>query len=284
MSEAATATTTAAPAAPTTTAPATTTAAAPQAVASDWTKDLSPDMQGFVKNKGFTGPGMVLDSYVNLEKLRGVPEERLVRLPEKPDDAAGWEQVFSKMGRPATAKEYKLPTPEKGSDPAFTEWAKGTFFEAGLTQAQADKVTAKFNEYAQGTVGASKEQYVAKIEGEKASLKKEWGLAFEQNIGIAKKAANQFGVDGPTIDKLESAMGFAGLMKFFNKIGSGMGEDSFVTGASKVGAGALTPEAAKNRMTHLKGNPEYVKRYLNKQEPEYSEMARLHSFAYPDAE
>lgn len=252
--------------------------AAPISV-SDWSKDLDSEMRGYVQAKGFKDVPGILDSYRNLEKFHGVPQERLLKLPERADDQAGWDATWSKLGKPATPNDYKLP---KGDNPQFTEAVAGMFHEAGLTQSQAEKLSGKWDGYvsAQKQLAAQEQQAVAKQE--EVSLKKEWGKAFDQNISIARKAAAQFGIDGPTIDKLEGVMGFAGIMKFLSNVGSKVGEDGFVVGASKVGGGAMTPQAAQDRMAHLKGNPDFVKRYLAKQEPEFSEMGRLHSFAYPD--
>lgn len=270
---------------PPTTAPAApTVVSAPAAPASqpDWTSGLNEDLRGYVQNKGFKDVPMLADGYRSLEKFHGVPENRLVKVPEKADDAAGWEQVFSKLGRPATAKDYKIAMPEKGGDPEFAEMAKGMFYDAGLTQAQADKVSAKWNDYVGSIQNTQREAHNAEFVKQETALKKEWGKAFDQNASIARKACATFGIDTPTAEKIESVLGTAGIMKLFHNIGSKLGEDGLVIGNSRMGAGALTPAAAQARKNFLLSDPDYVTRYLSKKEPEYSEMIQLHKFISPE--
>lgn len=249
---------------------------------SEWMSGFDDDLKGYVQNKGFKDPAMVLDSYRNLEKLVGAPKDRLVKLPEKADDQAGWNEVFMKLGRPGTAKDYKIPMPEKGGDEAFANSAKEMFYEAGLSQSQAEKVATKWNAYVAGTEQERFQAQQVKNQGEETTLKKEWGAAFDQNVNIGKKAAATFGLDGATIDKLESVLGFSGTVKLMHNIGSKLGEDGFVTGGRANFGGALTPEQAKNKIYQLRSDGDFVKRYAQGDKAALDEMTKLHGFAYPD--
>src|SRR4051812_7514574 len=70
------------------------------AAPADWTAGLNEATRGFVENRGFKDPQTLADSYVNLEKLMGVPKDRLLQVPEKDDDAEGWGKVYNRLGRP----------------------------------------------------------------------------------------------------------------------------------------------------------------------------------------
>lgn len=253
---------------------------APASSSNDWTSSFDPDVKGYVQNAGFKDPASVVDAYRNLEKLIGAPKERVLKIPEKPDDSA-WNDVYSKLGKPATAKDYKIEVP-KGADPAFAEWAKNTFHEVNLTAAQAEKLAAKWNEHMAGTTAAQQSAYQAKAEQEEKGLQKEWGAAFEQNINVAKRAAQAFGLSGEVVDKLEQAMGYAGVMKFMHTLGSKVGEDSFVTGKGGGSFGAMTPEAARNRISALRQDGDFVRRYTAGEVSAKEEMAKLHAWAYPE--
>lgn len=284
MSEAAVVTPSATPAgAPPNAAPAVTPAPVAAAPTGDWTKGLSEDMRGFVANKGFTGPEMVLESYVNLEKLRGVPAERLLKIPEKMDDPAWATEIYPKLGRPATAKEYKITMPEKGGDEAFAGKAKDWFFDAGLSQSQGEKLSAKWNEHVASVVEEQKSVQQAKDVQERSALKKEWGLAFEENINKSVNAAKQFGINDETLKKMGDAVGYATVAKMMHSIGSKIAEDGFISGAKGSSFGsAMTPEAARHKINSLRADPDFVKRYTRGEGPAIEEMGRLHQFAYPD--
>ena len=75
-------------------------------VAPSWTEGFSDEMRGYIETKGFSDPAALATSYQNLEKLRGVPEERLVQLPADMSDLEAMAPVYSKMGRPETADAY----------------------------------------------------------------------------------------------------------------------------------------------------------------------------------
>lgn len=245
----------------------------------DWTATMAPDLKGYVQNKGFKDPASAIDSYRNLEKLMGAPKERLLRLPEKDDDAAGWGEIYNRLGRPTDAKGYDLKVPE-GADPAFNEWAKSTFHEAGLTAKQAQLVNDKYNEFQNGTATAQKESYETKVADEERTLKKDWGTAYADNEKLAQKAARQFGITAEQVDKLEQTMGYASLMKFMHAIGSKVGEDSFVSASGKKsGFGNLTPEAAKNQIQTFMQDKSWVAKYTEGDREARGTMERLQIMA-----
>lgn len=269
--------TTAAPAAAA--APAQNGTVATQAVAAppDWLSGLSDDAKGYVQNKGFKDPAAAIDSYRNLEKLMGVPKERLLKLPEKDDDPA-WAEIHTRLGKPASADEYKID----GENKDFAKWAKGTFHELGLSKKQAETLFGKYNDYAKGLGEKQSQAMAERLQQSEAGLKKEWGAAFDQNLMTAKKAAMAFGLDAATIDKLESAMGYDGVMKFMHSVGSKVGEDSFVSsGQSARGFGAMTPEQARNRIASLKQDKEFAAKLSNGNAEARNEWDRLNQWAMP---
>jgi hypothetical protein len=276
----------AAAAAPAAVAPGTA-ASAPAATAApatgDWISGLQEEARGYVQIKGWKKPDEILDSYRNLEKMHGTPPERLIKLPAKDDDAEGWGSVYSKLGRPEKADGYKLDIPA-GGDESFATWAKETFHEAGLNTKQAEKLAAKWNAYVSGSQTKVTEDYNAKVTADSTALKKEWGAAHDQNINVAKVAAKAFGMDDQTIDKLESALGFSGTMKFFHNLGSRLGEGTFVTGSNNAPGfkGALTPDQANAEIAALKADTGFVKRFVANDSEARSRMDQLHKWANPE--
>ena len=249
---------------------------------SDWTSAMPEDMRGYIQNKGFKDPNSLADSYRNFEKLMGVPQDRVLKLPEK-EDAPEWSQVYDRLGRPKDAKEYEIKSPD-GAPPEFSQWAKGTFHELGLSKAQGEKLSAKWNDY----MGAEAQKGAQASQAESAQavskLKQEWGAAYDQNLNLVDHAALRLSLDAPKLAALRAALGPVEAMKFIHGIATKLGgEPEFVRGGSGQGFGsAMTPEAAKNRIRSLQSDPAFVSRHNAGGSTEREEMTRLHQYAYPE--
>lgn len=242
----------------------------------NWTTSLNEDAKEYVQQKGFKDPTAVLDSYRNMEKLMGVPQERLVKLPAKADDP-GWNDVYEKLGRPKDAKEYQLD-PLK-TDEKFADWARNAFFKNGISKSAGEKLATELMEYGANVQKSKVDAYNLQVAKESDSLKKEWGLAYDKHVAIAKQTANTFKIDGPTIDKLESSMGFSGVMRFLHDLGSKIGESSFhsdLKGGGNTFNNSMTPAAAQARINALKRDSDFVRRYTEGDAAAQDEFTRLH--------
>ena len=255
------------------------TQAAPVQTQTDWTTGFNDELKGYVATKGFKDTAAVLNSYQNLEKLIGHPQEKILKLPDNMEDPKALADIYNRLGRPADKEGYKLQAPE-GGDKEFTEWAKGTFHEAGLTSKQAHALFQKYNEHVGNLTKAQSESYQADIAKQETALKTEWGAAFEQKVNSAKRAAKEFGVSAEAIDKLEKSMGFTGVMKFFDQIGSKLGEGSYINGDSNTG-GSLTPEAARGKLKLLIKDADFQRRIANKDAAALMEWNNLNQMASP---
>lgn len=251
-------------------------AAAP---AADWLGGMEESAKGFVANKGWKTPGEMLGSYQNLEKLVGHPADKLLRLPTD-GNPEGMKEIYSKLGCPQTPKEYGFnDDAAKGGNPDFAKWAGENFQSLGLSVKQGQELAGRFEKYAADLQAA---QTQAQLDGLKLgaeNLRKEWGAAHDQNTAVAKRGAAVMGVDKATLDKIESAIGFDGVMKLFYNMGAKTGEASFHSGAP--GDGALTPAAAAEKINQLKADPGFVKRYTEGDAAAKQEMQRLHQMMAP---
>jgi hypothetical protein len=239
------------------------------------------DLRNYAAGKQWANPMEAVRSGMNLEKLVKTPEDQLVRLP-KPDDVEGWNKVYDKLGRPAKAEEYQLPVPE-GDDGEFAKTAAEWMHKAGLTKTQAQALAKLNNEYAAGLRTKAAEAQAAKVAAENATLKTEWGAAYDKNLNIARGAARELGIDGATIDALEKSMGFAGVIRHLHSLGSKIGEDKFVSGSGSPGFnGVMSPAQAQGQLAMLKSDPGFLTKYLNGDAEASAKMAHLHKMAYPD--
>lgn len=252
------------------------------------TVGFDTETQGWIQNRGLDkltpdkALPEVIKGYRGAEKLIGVPADRVLKLPGDTDAPESWNPVYDRLGRPADPKGYDIPLPE-GSDRSFSDSLRPVFHELGLNTKQVKGLTEKYNAAVDAARADQVKEYEVRATADAKALKTEWGAAHEKNMSIAKGVAKTFGMTGDVIDALESAMGYAGVMRFLNKVGASMGEDKFHSGgASNPGFnGAMTPAAAQNRITALRADPDFVKKYLAGGAKEKEEMNRLHTMAYP---
>jgi len=257
-------------------------APAPAAPTIEWLPTADEATVGLIQNKGWKSPADVLTSYTALEKFVGVPADKMLRLPTETSTKEDLDSFYSKLGRPADAKEYGIKAPE-GQDGAFAEAAAGKFHELGLTTKQAQELTNWYNGQAGAATEAQQASKLADNAAQQESLKKEWGAGYDTQITQARMAAQQFGVDAATLDKLEGAMGYAGVMKFMAGLGAKVGESGF-PGAARTTSftGAMTPAQAKSELADLRNDKEFTAKYLAGNTEAKAKMLQLQAWANPE--
>jgi len=238
------------------------------------------DLKGWAQNKGYKTPVDLASAHRSLEKLLGADRAgRTVVLPAKWDDPKEVAAFHEKIGVPKDPTGYKLPD---GADPEMAKWAPNVFHKAGLTPRQAEALTAEWNSMVGGRAEAMKAQMEAKAAEDLAALKSEWGAAYNDKLARAKSAAKGLGVSEEIADKLETALGTGGLLKFFAGLGEKMGEDTAVDGKGQDSFGAAkTPEAARAEIATLRADPEFTRRYVNGDAEAKQRMEQLHKWAFP---
>lgn len=251
-------------------------AAAPAASAIPWLEGVDAEMVGYAQNKGWTDPKQVVEGYRNLEKMRGVPAERLLTLPDSAADQATKDAFYEKLGRPKTAAEYDFTI--DGNDES-TNHLKDLFHKNGVSAEQARNLLAGQIEFEKQALTKHQETQRAKIEGDVSALKGEWGQAFEQNMGGAREGAKLLGLDNGTIDALGEHLGHSKLMKLLHSVAVNSGEHNFVTDGTKQGYGQkMTPAQATAEYNRLKADPAWVARRNAGDAIATAELKRLTGF------
>lgn len=233
--------------------------------ATSWTTGLSEESLSYIGNKGWKEPAQLLESYQNLESMRGVPAEQLAVI--KPDMSPEERMdVYNKLGRPESIDGYTFQAPE-GDDGVITDWFKQASHDAGLTDVQAkavfDGFSEKLAELAESQSGMTEAKHLESIE----ALKGEWGNSFEHNTQLAESALEFLGISEDALVKIKEA-GLAGdMLRAGQKLGSMMGEGE-LKGMSvtdqKANMGAFTPEEAQLEIDKLMANPEFMSRYTSR--------------------
>jgi hypothetical protein len=248
-----------------------------------WMAGFNDDLKGYVGAKGFKDPASVVDAYKNLEKLQGVPQERLMKLPEQFYDDKGvltadGRAIYERLGAPKEAKDYGIEVPKEGGDPKLMEHFTKIFHEAGIPKAAAQKIVAEWNGYQGAAAAAVKEVQAAEFRNQQQALQKEWGAATEQNTRIAADATRRLGWDAKKIDAVSAAIGHAETMKLLCNLGKAVGESAFISGRQP--AGPLEPATAVSRINELKADKEFGNRLLNGDAEAKATWERLHQQAF----
>lgn len=243
----------------------------------DWMAGFSDDQKGYVANKGFKGPLDVLDSYRNFEKLQGVPQDRILKLPENMDTPEA-RAVWERLGTPKDVKGYNLEVPKEGGDPKMAEWAAAKFLELGIPKTMAEKLNQAWNERAAQAMTAHQENMMAMVKNADAALRKEWGMAYDQNRIVADAGAKNAGMSPDEAKALGMALGPDKAMRLLHKIGAATGESSFINGRPAAD-GTLAPNQARTKQTELMKDQNFYSRLMNNDASAKAEWQRLGEMA-----
>lgn len=243
--------------------------------AAPWYSGIADEgLRGYVQTKGFKDVGALATSYQNLEKLQGVPQERLLKLPEKHDDPA-WGDVWGRLGRPADAKGYEL---QFEGDPTFADKMAGVMHTHGVPKTAAAAMNAAWNEWVKEAIEADTAAKKTADEADMAKLRGEWGNTFEANVEAGRRAGREFGLTEEEFATVSNALGSSRTLKLFQGIGAKLGEhgsfDPSGAGQGKGGFGQ-TPEQAKAKIATLQADKDWVTKYLNGDAAAKSEMEAL---------
>ncbi len=225
------------------------------------------ELREFIQNKGWNDPGEMAQGYRNLEKLVGGEK---VPLPKGDTDNEGWERVYKALGRPAKPEDYQLPDLESAQ----------AYHKLGLTARQATGLSAWQDTLKAAQEQKAKDEAASQRVQQLAAVRKEWGVEFDENVRLGKRAVREFGLEG-SVEKLEAALGSGDLLKLTAKLGRGLREDSFA-GGSSVPAAGLTKEGAKEELALLQRDKAFATRYLAGEAEAVRKFTRLHEVAFAE--
>lgn len=243
-------------------------AASPQA--DTWISSLPPGVKEWAANKRFSDVGAAMQSYHNLEKFVGVPQEQIFRIPQEGDQTA-YREAMRKLGLPEKPEQYEL---KGGSDPTWMSEVAQIMHKHGVAKTAAQGLVADVNAAAQKRMAAQAEVRTQKMADAEHTLRREWGQAYEQNLAVAKSALAKTGITEEQAMKVQDALGPDLFVRAFHKLGASFSEDSFV--GARSAASAVTPGAASVQIAALKGDQGFLKRLMTGDRQAVAEWTRLH--------
>lgn len=260
-------------------------AAAQNTPTAPWFNGADPELVGHIQNKGWHEKPAnevaleAIKAHREAEKHIGVPADQIIRAPKDASDEAGWKALYARLGKPDSPDGYDLSAVKfsDGTDLSedFSAFARKTAHELNLPKDAGARLASELAKFIDGADTGAKAEAEAKLAAERAELDKEWGTNKEANLFIAKQAAAKLGVSPEAVAALEQAVGYSQVMRMFQKIGTAIGEDKFISQDGSNNKGILTREQAVARKAELQNDTDWAKRYLNGDTAAAREMTAL---------
>lgn len=222
-----------------------------------WFDGLPTDMREDQNITKFDSVESMAKSWLNAQRMIGQDK---IPMPQTDED---WGNVYGRLGRPDEATGYQVAAPEGVEINAEKQQA---FFDQahslGLSAKQVEGLAAWEFEQSAVSGEASKAAQESILSEAQNALKQEWGQAFDQNSGIALRAATEFlsesdkeFVNTAKIDGVK--VGDHPVMaKLFHNIGKSMMESGKLEGVG--GEQVQSPKQMEEKRSTLMAHPAYV--------------------------
>ena len=250
----------------------------------DWRSALPEDIRDNPSFAKFNDVTSLASSYVNLQSHLG--RDKIA----KPVTDSDWDDVYEFLGRPESADKYEIELPEGLPDEIASQFNDETLssfkqeaHKLGLNAEQVKRLVA----WQVGNMSNQHESYKGIIDqsmeqGESA-LRQEWGRAYDQNLGFARKAFVEYGGDALAAKMESSGLGNdPDVLKAFANIAKTTMADKDLAGPSSGTRMALTPEEARSEASTIMSHPAYT----DKRHPEHNSMVKkvqgLFAQAHPE--
>ncbi len=237
-----------------------------------------PDLRGLAELKKWDSADKALQSYKHLESHMGVPPERLLKLPEKPDDP-GWGDIKAKLGfaAPDTPEAYELDVPE-GFDQDYAKAVAAKAKELGIPKHMLKGLAEHNNGLVKAALEAQEKAEAQRQTDALAALRLDWGGTYEQTMALAQRAEEtvmrEAGLSQEAVDAWRAADP-QGYYKMQAYIGSKMGEARRIDGGTAPEQQHMSPEAARVRLKERMADGDWFKRWEAGDVDARSEWKRL---------
>lgn len=226
--------------------------AAPAPSVPSWMDGLSPELRAYNETKGFTDPASVLSGYQNLEKLRGVPESQLLKLPVDMATPGAMDAVYDRLGRPA-ADKYTNALGE-GFDANVFKVAADAAHKAGLSDTQFKTMQETMATVSKGVLDAQESATAASFDT--------WKAANETGFQSAAKLMATVGMTDESLGALLTG-DKAAMFDFLAKVAGRSQEGVIVHGEAPSDQFGLSPAMARSKIDQLYADKAFMDQYTS---------------------
>lgn len=259
--------------------------------AGDFRNGLSPEWQGHSAIQDIKTLDSLVKTFVHSQSMIGADKDDIIRKPKEGATPEQLKEYALALGMPETSDGYgdfQGEFPENFGDmtDAVSEMKKA-FHELHVPKDMGDALMKKFFESKISDFENSKQLVMDSSLKSEENLKSLWGDAYDQNIGIAKAALNQFDPDGGLKQVLKEfhLSSNEHLVKLFHEIGKRTLDSSMVMGISG-GSMKMAPAEAKAKLDSMQSDPAFVAKLMSSDrtvaDAANKERTELFNIAYPD--
>jgi hypothetical protein len=236
-----------------------------------WLGDgATEDTLALAQQKGWNSPVDIAQGYSNVEKMVG----GRIKIPEA-GDADGWNDLWSKLGRPEDTSGYDFGEIPEGMPSANVEWFREIAHSAGLNNQQAAPIVQGFIERQNAEIKQFEEQKTQQFNTEMSELRGEWGQQFDANMQMARQGTAALGLTKEDLEAIEDRVGPARIFKMMQGVGSKIGEASFEDGGGSNNFGVMSPAQAQSEYDTLMSSNDFKQRYLSGDPSAVNQVNRL---------
>jgi hypothetical protein len=245
---------------------------------SDWRNALPQELATDKSLADIKDLGGLAKSFIHAQRLVGSDK---IPIP-KDDDQPGWDAVFARLGRPGKPEEYEFTplseVPEGFSmDPEFEKAWRAKAHAAGLSKKQASMLWGELSQRAVQQYKGISQSMAERRTKDQASLKTEWGQAYNEKLKIAQRAVDAIeraGVKGLNEWLKSTGNGSEAIVqRLFALIGEKAGEEQLGPGDARRGLTPREAESQANRIIEDKAHPDN-EAYWSKRHPRHAEVVK----------
>lgn len=246
--------------------------------APSWFPDATPEDIAHINNRGWdkadNAAKSVYQSYRGLEKLVGaIKTDQALIIPGEGADQKTIDTFYNKLGRPETADKYGVKDFANMS-PEMNKSLKELAHKEGFSDKQMKSLEKWNNDSGAAVIKTLEDNAKVQLATQQTALKATWGAAHDQNMQIAKEAANKLGWTKEQIDAMQVGLGYDGVMKLAHQLGVQVGEGKIVTaegGARASGnSQVMAPAEAKLALKALETDKTFKEAWMNKNHPDHA--------------
>ena len=227
-------------------------------------KELIPEKYKEEKAlQNFTSIDDFVKSYLSAQRLVGANK---VAIPNKMATDEDWEEVYSKLGRPAKPEDYKYSFSEEEINQDQLKSFNETAHRIGLLPKQAERIIKFYNEMNTQAEVDNQKAFEAKQTEAMTDLKKEFGPTYTKRLDQAKKLATEtLGNEmlNNTVLKDGTRLGDSvEVIKAFSMLADKLSEDEIIKGEGSSYQTASEIEKEISELTE-DGSPYWQKTHPN---------------------
>ena len=250
----------------------------------EWKASLSEDLRNDPSLASINDVASLAKGYVHGQKMIGADKIVIPKDDASPDEM---NEFYNRLGRP---EKYEITKPQLAEGLEYNTDMEtkmlGVLHEAGLSNAQANKVFAGYMDYIGNVHTENTTNMAMQREGWDKEIRQEFGKAYDERVDLAQRAAAEFGGEPFQQWLDDSGMGDHPMMiKMFAKIGQSMME-SGIEPTGESSQFTLTPDAARQEIARLQRDPNFMKQdndsEVDGHQQAIEKMRDLFAYAYPE--